>query len=85
VIDEGVDGYTADPSDSEDIAAKVIELLSDRDKRETMGRNGYNKTVTRFTWEKVTDKVERLYHDLSASKGSRRIGAHTRPAAPQVR
>jgi glycosyltransferase involved in cell wall biosynthesis len=85
VIDEGIDGFTADPYDAEDIAAKVIALLSDRDKRETMGRNGYTKTISRFTWEKVTDKVERLYHDLSASKGHRRIGAQTQPTAPQVR
>jgi glycosyltransferase involved in cell wall biosynthesis len=85
VIDEGRDGFTADPYDAEDIAAKVIDLLSDRDKRETMGRNGYNKTVSRFTWEKVTDKVERLYRDLSASKGSRCIRAQIEPATPQVR
>jgi glycosyltransferase involved in cell wall biosynthesis len=85
VIDEGIDGLTADPYDAEDIAAKIIELLSDRDKRETMGRNGYNKTVSRFTWEKVTDKMESLYRELSALTSSRRITTQPRPMTPQAR
>ena len=64
VIDEGVNGLLADPHDSKDIAQKVIELLSDRDKRERMGRNGRAKTLAQYTWDKVTDKVEALFRDL---------------------
>lgn len=71
VIDNGVDGLLADPHDAEEIAQGIIELLSDRDKRERMARNGRAKTLSHYTWDKVTDKVEALYLELIAAKGIR--------------
>jgi glycosyltransferase involved in cell wall biosynthesis len=69
VIDEGIDGLLVTPNDAGDLAKKIVELLLDRKKRESMGRNGYDKTISRFTWSKVTDKVEKLYLELIATKG----------------
>jgi glycosyltransferase involved in cell wall biosynthesis len=68
VIDEGVDGLLVNPKDAEDIARAIIELLSDNNKREKMGRNGQTKAKARFTWERVTDRVERLYLELIDKK-----------------
>lgn len=68
VINEGVDGLLVDPNDPQDIARAIIELLSDSNKRERMGRSGYAKTIAHFTWDKVTDKVEELYLELLAAK-----------------
>jgi glycosyltransferase involved in cell wall biosynthesis len=77
VIDEGVDGLLANPDDGEDIALNIIDLLSDRDKRERMARNGRAKTLAHYTWDKVTDKVEALYRDLiAASEMRQRSDAH---------
>jgi glycogen synthase len=70
VIDEGVDGLLVIPNDADDLAKKIIELLSDRKKRESLGKNGHNKTISQFTWDKVTDKVEKLYLELIATKGA---------------
>ena len=69
VIDDGVDGLLVDPKSPEDLAEKIITMLSDRDKREKMGMAGYSKTLARYTWEKVVDRVETLYLDLHAVKG----------------
>jgi glycosyltransferase involved in cell wall biosynthesis len=71
VIDDGVDGLLVDPKSSDDLAEKIITLLSDRDKRETMGMRGYSKTLAHYTWDKVVDRVETLYRDLHAAKGSK--------------
>ena len=68
VINDGVDGLLVDPDDAEDIARAIVELLSDRDKREKMGRSGHDKTMARYTWDKVTDRVERLYLELAAAR-----------------
>lgn len=68
VIDEGIDGLLVIPNDADDLAKKIIELLSDRKKRESMGRKGHDKTISQFTWNKVTDKVEKLYLELIATK-----------------
>ncbi len=70
VIEDGVDGLLVDPTDSQDIASKIVELLSDRDKRENMGMRGYSKTIAHYTWDKVVDRVEALYRDLRAAKDS---------------
>jgi len=64
VIEDGVDGLLVEPEDHADIARAIIEILSDDKKRERMGAMGHDKTLARFTWEKVTDKIETLYHEL---------------------
>jgi glycosyltransferase involved in cell wall biosynthesis len=73
-IDEGIDGLLVIPNDADDLAGKIIELLSDSKKRASMGRNGHNKTLSHFTWEKVTDKVEKLYLELIPTKRARQQG-----------
>lgn len=64
VIDEGVDGLLANPEDPLDIARKIIDLLSDSNKRQKMGMMGYLKTKTQYTWQKVTDKLENVYVEV---------------------
>jgi glycosyltransferase involved in cell wall biosynthesis len=66
VIEGGTDGLLVEPNDPRDIARAIIELLGDPDRRALMGERGYAKTIEHFTWEKVTDRVERLYLDLIA-------------------
>jgi glycosyltransferase involved in cell wall biosynthesis len=77
VIDEGVDGLLVMPDDVADLAHKIVELLSDRERRERMGRSGHEKTLARFTWTQVTDKVERLYGEVLKSGLKSRVA--TRP------
>ena len=64
VIDDGVNGLLAKPNDPGDLAAKLLELLSDPGKRERMGQNGRTKTLERFTWDRIIDKMEHIYRDV---------------------
>lgn len=68
VINDGVDGLLVDPMDPQDLAGKIIILLSDRAKREQMGINGYSKTMAFHTWDRVVDRVEMLYRELTSSE-----------------
>jgi glycosyltransferase involved in cell wall biosynthesis len=68
VIDEGVDGLLADLNDPHDLALKIIELLSNPDKRMRLGRNGRKKAETRYTWANVTQVFESLYVELLRTK-----------------
>lgn len=61
VIEDGVDGALVDPEKPDDLARAILRLLGDRTMRNEMGRTGHMKTITNFTWDKVTDKIERLY------------------------
>jgi glycosyltransferase involved in cell wall biosynthesis len=64
VVDDGVDGVLVDPNDSDDIAAAILQLLTDPQLGRRMGRAGYEKTRSKFTWDTVTDQVERTYLNL---------------------
>lgn len=68
VIEEGRDGLLVAPQDPEDTARAILDLLSNPDKREVMGRRGREKTLNAFTLDKVTARVEKFYLALSARK-----------------
>ena len=72
VIQNGVDGTLVTPGDAEELAKSLLQLLSDHDACEQMGRAGYSKTLAHFTWEKVTDRVEQIYENLHAQKEAAR-------------
>jgi glycosyltransferase involved in cell wall biosynthesis len=65
VIQDGVDGLLTNPDDPADLARAILNLLSDPDRRAQMGKRGHGKTVTNFTWPKITKKFERFCLDLA--------------------
>jgi glycosyltransferase involved in cell wall biosynthesis len=68
VIEDGVDGVLVTPENPDDLARSILRLLSDHATRERMGKAGQSKTLTCFTWDKITDKVERIYKSTHAEK-----------------
>jgi glycosyltransferase involved in cell wall biosynthesis len=50
--------YTA--GDAADLAAKIIELLGDEDRRREMGRVGLERVTKQFEWRALTGKIARL-------------------------
>ena len=77
VVEDGVDGMLVDPNDPREIAAAILELLADRERAQRMGQEGYEKTLSGFTWDKVTDKVERIFLKLTASSEQERHSPST--------
>ena len=65
IIDHGTDGELVALDDADELATCILRLLGDRERRLRLGSAGYGKTIARFTWDKVTDAVERLYRDSS--------------------
>ena len=58
IIEPGVDGWTATPFDAPDLADKLLDLLADPAKRAAFGARGRAKTLSRYTWDRVTDVWE---------------------------
>lgn len=71
VIDDGVDGLLVDPEDPGETARAIIDILSDPARSRQMGSCGRAKTLARFSWEKVVDRVERLYAELVEARQKR--------------
>jgi len=59
-LDDGKTGFLVDPGNSEQIAEKVIQLLSDRNLLEQMGKNARRK-AKQFSIEKHVVEMEKVY------------------------
>jgi len=68
IIQNGKNGILANLGDVEDLAGKIIKLLSDDQLMYLISQES-RKTVEAFDWEKVSEHVHKLYIDcLSSAK-----------------
>jgi D-inositol-3-phosphate glycosyltransferase len=65
IIDPGIDGWLVRPFDADDLAAKILDLLSDPIKRQSFGAHGRAKVLARYTWDRVTDVWEEALRTAS--------------------
>ncbi len=61
VVTDGHDGLIAAPDDANDLAEKMRLLLSDKNLRERLGENGYQKVKERYTWDIIVAKLRNCY------------------------
>jgi glycosyltransferase involved in cell wall biosynthesis len=73
VIDDGVDGILTAPGSAADVASAIRRLLSSRELRDRMGNAGHVKTMSQFTWDRITDKVERVYEHAHLAASRERV------------
>jgi glycosyltransferase involved in cell wall biosynthesis len=66
IIQNGKNGILVNPGDSEDLAGKVIKLLSDERLMSFISQES-RKTVEAFDWEKVSEHIHKLYIDCLGS------------------
>jgi glycosyltransferase involved in cell wall biosynthesis len=64
VIQDGEDGYLIPFGDSILLGKKIVSLLKNDELRAEMGRAGRQKVLQHYTWDKITSKVETLYHSV---------------------
>lgn len=55
------------PGDSEALADAVLRLLRDRKLAGELGARGRRLVETRFTWDSVVRRVEKIYHEVAES------------------
>lgn len=74
VVLDGENGYLVELGDTQMMAKRTIEILSDDKKRREMGRQGRAWAIDQFNTEKVIPQFERLYERV--------IGSHGAPPRP---
>ena len=57
---DGETGILVDPINTEEIAAAIIRILTDKKYRELLGRRGENRAEKEFTWKSKAKQLERL-------------------------
>ncbi|MGN6181329.1 MAG: glycosyltransferase, partial [Mucilaginibacter sp.] len=65
---DGVTGALVAPDQPEELADKVAELLSNKAKLKTLGKQAIKHVNSNFTWAKVTDHLAILYQQVIAAR-----------------
>lgn len=61
VISHEEDGFLVEFGSASEIASRILQLLDDPSLREAMGAKGKQKTLSRYTWESVFEKIAERY------------------------
>jgi glycosyltransferase involved in cell wall biosynthesis len=64
VIDDGMDGLLVPADSPEALAEAILRLLENRAMRDAFGATGHSKTMARYTWDRITDRIETVYRHL---------------------
>jgi len=67
LVVHGKNGYLIPVGDVENLAVRIKEFLDDPGKREKMGNAGRGYAAG-YSSEKMSEKIDRLYHDLLQEK-----------------
>lgn len=58
-------GVVAKPRDAEDLAEKILALLSDRKKSMRMGEKARSVMVKKYSWPRITERFIKAYDEIS--------------------
>lgn len=61
VIEDGKDGYLVEFGDYMTFSDKLIELIGNRELRDSFGEYGYKKVVTMFSMDKMIKQIEEVW------------------------
>lgn len=64
LIDHGETGYLCSPGDVDDLSNRVIELLTDSNKRIQLGKKERERILKYFDFNKRLSNIEKMYFDL---------------------
>lgn len=64
LIQDGVDGYLC--VDAEEIANRIEQLLSDKVRSAQLAQAGYEKVLSRYTWDAVGSRTHKVYLQLAS-------------------
>jgi glycosyltransferase involved in cell wall biosynthesis len=67
VVEDGINGHLVPPADPERLAARILNMLRDDERRLTMGEQGYRRVCDDFTFAAQARAYERLFAELTPS------------------
>ncbi|HSG68722.1 MAG TPA: glycosyltransferase [Bacteroidales bacterium] len=61
-IRNGYNGLLVDPSDPDEFADAIIQILTDREMRSDVGRNAYKVIIEEYSWEAIAQRHLAFYN-----------------------
>ena len=69
IVQEGLNGLLlTQHDDPQELAAKIMQLLEDRDLRLRLGQQGRAWVQEHFSWEKIARRQEEVYDEIVGSE-----------------
>lgn len=68
VIAEGHDGLLVRCGQVDELAAALLDLLGNEEKRQRFAETGYEKVVANHTWDAVTEKIRHIYTQVTTQR-----------------
>ena len=65
IINNGVDGYTVNPENIEEIYCCIRQLIENKNVRDNFAKEGYKKVLSHFSANSVVDELESFYHSIN--------------------
>lgn len=75
-IEDGVNGYLVEPNNPSELAKALELLISDSEKRQTMGMNGKKRFEMMFEFEAFYTKILSIYAKIARQENSTTVGEH---------
>ena len=63
ILDDGVDGYLVDYQNADQMAARIVELMSDAEKRKSIGERGQEKKRREFSVSAMVGNIETIFEE----------------------
>jgi glycosyltransferase involved in cell wall biosynthesis len=67
LIENGVQGFQVEPGDAEALAERVLEVVADRQRAESMGRAGRQRVVEEYDLAESVQRLEQVYEEVAGS------------------
>ena len=68
ILEEGVTGLLSPPNDMESFVNNLVNIIENKELRESMGSSGYNNVFKKFSYMRLVDDVRSLYESLIYDK-----------------
>jgi len=65
IVIDNYNGFLCEPSDSADLANKIIWLLESSNTRKRLGQNGFTLVKTQYNWDITIHRIIALYKSLT--------------------
>ncbi len=69
IVRDGLNGFLVEPGDERALEQKILELLSDKSKLDSMGKRAFDNVKNEFSEDGMINKIEQLYQKKINKKG----------------
>jgi glycosyltransferase involved in cell wall biosynthesis len=72
IVIDGETGWLSDPGDSEVLARRILDVISDPEEARRVAAQGKRRAGARFSWERILEETDVVYASAAEARRERR-------------